>query len=590
MSAATPLPSDARLLAGLRRCSMLAAVAVMLVPCAVLVGWIVDIEPLKRMLPRLVAMNPLSACNFILCGAALLVLGQAGLPAKWHLAARLAAAFVALTGLLKLVGLIFDFDLQLDQLLFRHKLDLDPVTPNRMAPTTACNFLLIGVALALADIETKRGARPAQALALIVTMVASLAFIGYLYGVKSLTGIARYIPMALHTAVLFITLAAGLLCARPDRGAMARVTSAGAGGAMMRRVWIVILGAPLVMGWLILAGQRAAHYNAEFAFSLLVIAVIIVFSGLIWANAISLDRKEAELEERVQERTANLSQALAEMGQGIEVLIPSARAILESSTRLAAGAVSTATALSETTTTVEEVRQTAHLSYEKAQQVAAAAQAAAEVSGAGRAAAEEMRASMERIRGQMHYIAESMTRLGEQSAAIGDIVAAVEDIATQSRLLAVNASIEAARAGEYGKGFSIVAQEVKALADQSKASTAQVRAILVEIQKSAGIATASTMQGAQVVEAGVAQAHRAGEAIHALAESVARAAQSSNEIALSSRQEVLGMDQIVPAMASIKEASADIADSAKNLEAAARRLHELGLKLSQFRERHQAGS
>ena len=98
----------------------------------------------------------------------------------------------------------------------------------------------------------------------------------------------------------------------------------------------------------------------------------------------------------------------------------------------------------------------------------------------------------QRIREQMEAIAESMVRLSEQGQAIGQIIATVEDLAAQSNLLAVNASIEAAKAGEHGKGFGVVAQEVKSLAEQSKQATNQVRTILSDIQKATTAAVMAT--------------------------------------------------------------------------------------------------
>src|SRR5438128_3440680 len=112
---------------------------------------------------------------------------------------------------------------------------------------------------------------------------------------------------------------------------------------------------------------------------------------------------------------------------------------------------------------------------------------------------------MARSREQMNSIAQIMVRLSEQNQAIGQIIATVDDLAQQSNLLAVNASIEAAKAGEEGKGFSVVAQEVKSLAEQSRQATTQVRAILSDIQKATSAAVMATEQGGKVVEAGVAQ-------------------------------------------------------------------------------------
>jgi len=127
----------------------------------------------------------------------------------------------------------------------------------------------------------------------------------------------------------------------------------------------------------------------------------------------------------------------------------------------------------------------------------------------------------------MESIAESIVRLSEQSQAIGEIIATVNDLAEQSNLLAVNAAIEATKVGEQGKGFVVVAQEIKSLATQSKEATAQVRTLLGDIQKATSAAVLATEQGNKAVEAGVKQTAEAGDSIRLLADSVNEAAQAA---------------------------------------------------------------
>src|SRR5207302_9134131 len=121
------------------------------------------------------------------------------------------------------------------------------------------------------------------------------------------------------------------------------------------------------------------------------------------------------------------------------------------------------------------------------------------------------------IQSQMESIAESIVRLSEQSQSIGEIISTVNDLAEQSNLLAVNAAIEAAKAGEQGKGFTVVAHEVKSLAEQSKQATSQVRAILSDIQRATNGAAMAVEQGAKAVEEGVRQSAEAGRSIAQLA-------------------------------------------------------------------------
>ncbi len=282
----------------------------------------------------------------------------------------------------------------------------------------------------------------------------------------------------------------------------------------------------------------------------------------------------------------NLQKLTSDITEGVNVLGSSANEISASTSQLAASASESAAAVSETTTTVEEVRQTAQIASQKARSVSDSAQKAAQISQGGRKSTEDVAAGMGRIRHQMDAIAASMTRLSEQSQTIGQIIATVEDLAAQSNLLAVNAAIEAAKAGEHGKGFGVVAQEVKSLAEQSRQATNQVRTILSDIQRATATAVMATEQGGKAVEAGAKQSEVAGESIQALAGSVGEAAQAATQIAASSQQQLVGVDQVATAMESIKQASTQNVASAKQLEVAAHNLSELGQRLKHMVARY----
>lgn len=282
----------------------------------------------------------------------------------------------------------------------------------------------------------------------------------------------------------------------------------------------------------------------------------------------------------------NLRRLTLELAEAMSVLSSTVSEIVASAGQLAAGAAETSTAVSETTTTVEEVRQTARLSSEKARAVADSAQLVVQVSEDGRKASETTIEGMHRIRSQMGSIADSMMRLSEQSQAVGQIISTVDEIAGQSNLLAVNASIEASKAGEHGRGFGVVAQEIKNLAEQSRQATRQVRAILNDIQKATSTAVMVTEQGTRAVEAGVSQSAKAGDSIRALAGNVVEATQSASQIAASSGQQLAGVEQVASAMESVKAACVQNLNSARNLETAAKKLNELGHKLKDLVARY----
>ena len=282
----------------------------------------------------------------------------------------------------------------------------------------------------------------------------------------------------------------------------------------------------------------------------------------------------------------NLRQATSELAEGVNVLSASGSEILASTAQVASGAAQVGTAIAQTTSTVEEVKQTALVSSQKAKSVSESAQKAAHTAQAGRKSVDASVDGMRRIQTQMESIADSVVKLSEQGQAIGEIIATVNDLAEQSNLLAVNAAIEAAKAGDQGKGFAVVAQEVKSLAEQSKQATAQVRAILSDIQKATTGAVLATEQGSKAVEAGVKQSSEAGEAIKSLAEIITEAAQAATQIAASSQQQLVGTDQVAAAMENIKQASMQNAAGTKQAETAARNLHELGQKLKRVVEQY----
>lgn len=272
----------------------------------------------------------------------------------------------------------------------------------------------------------------------------------------------------------------------------------------------------------------------------------------------------------------------------VNVLASSAGQIIRSTSSSADGAAETAATVTDTTIAAEEVRQTTMVATENSRFVADLAEETAKVSLEGRQATDLTVSQMTRMREQMATIAEGMSGLLEKSQAIVEITSTVDDLAQQSNLLAVNAAVEAARAGELGKGFSVVAQEVKALAALSKEATAEVRRILDDIQKATASAAASIEQGSGMVEAAVKQSSEAGKAIEALTKSVSEAASAASQIAAANQEQLVGIDQVVTAMQGIQGAMRKHADESRNIDQAAQALNvirdSLQILANQYKE------
>lgn len=270
---------------------------------------------------------------------------------------------------------------------------------------------------------------------------------------------------------------------------------------------------------------------------------------------------------------------VAEMSDNVNILSSSTSEIMAMISELASTSAETATSVSETTTTIEEVKQTAEVSVQKANEVSETAQKISMISKDGKKSVEKTIDGMNKIKHQMESIASIVIQLSEKSNTIGEIANNVNDLAEQSNLLAVNASIEAAKAGEQGKGFSVVAQEIKNLAKRSKDSTVQIRTILSDIQKEITSAVMATEQGGKAIDAGLELSSKASEVISMLAAGVEQTSEANIHIAASSQQQLTGMDQIATAMENIKEASIQASEGTLQAEESVSELKKLGEKL-----------
>lgn len=312
-SALSRLPAAARVL----------SVFIMAVGFVVLLGWLLGLEPLLRLMPMCKAMNPLSALAFIFTGYTLWRLSpmesmatellrrdNSARPQLDSLALVL-AALVALTGALKLSDVLFHLGLNFDHLFLPKRNDWDSLVPSEMAPSTALNYFLAGIALILLNIKSGGDVRPAQGLALIAGLIALVALIGYSYGVPSLYREGGGTPMSLYSALLFIAFTLAFLAATPRSGLMTVLSSPRSGGVVARRLLPMALIVPWIVGALLLQGVKRNYYERELAAAVFAVLCTIIFTSLIWWNAKLLyltDVQRAGVEQRLtaQHRCARI--------------------------------------------------------------------------------------------------------------------------------------------------------------------------------------------------------------------------------------------------------------------------------------------
>lgn len=287
---------------------------------------------------------------------------------------------------------------------------------------------------------------------------------------------------------------------------------------------------------------------------------------------------ESQLASERQARKRS-EEVLAALRQTAENLALSASDILAATTEQAAAMSEEAAAVQETSVTVEELKQVTTLSAQKAGTVASLALQSEEVTMVGREAVDRSVEGMLKVREEVQSLAQSMQRLSEQTQAVGEIISTVQDLAEQSNMLAVNAAIEAARAGEHGYGFSVVANEVRSLAEQSRQATVQVRSILGEIQKAVTTALENTQTGSRSVEEGVNRVNKAGDVIRKLSDTIGHSSQAASQIRASSDQHAAGVDQIAQAIAAIRDASVQALENTHQTERQAKNLKDMSFNL-----------
>ncbi|MGH9738108.1 MAG: methyl-accepting chemotaxis protein [Candidatus Acidiferrales bacterium] len=226
----------------------------------------------------------------------------------------------------------------------------------------------------------------------------------------------------------------------------------------------------------------------------------------------------------------------------------SANQILNSADEMAAGATQQDQEITNTSSAVEELTVSMKQVSNNAEASAEAARRALDAAEQGNRAVNDTLEGMQRIRASVQATAKKIKSLGDRSLEISEIINVINDITEQTNLLALNAAIEAARAGEAGRGFAVVADEVRKLAEHSRSATKDIAALIKAIQAETNEAVVVMEEGTREVEVGAGLADQAGKALEAISSVVRQSAELVQEISLASKQQVRGTEGVANAM------------------------------------------
>jgi methyl-accepting chemotaxis protein len=188
-------------------------------------------------------------------------------------------------------------------------------------------------------------------------------------------------------------------------------------------------------------------------------------------------------------------------------------------------------------------------------------------------------AMMGSVNESVEDVGKQMASLGNRSDQIGRIVAVIDEIADQTNLLALNAAIEAARAGEQGRGFAVVADEVRKLAERTTRATKEIADMIGTIQRETQAAVKAMGQGTSRVQQGVAAATEAGAALERIIERAGKAAERSAQIAIAANQQAKTAESINDNVNQIARISQESASHSQESAKACGEMNELALKL-----------
>ncbi len=269
----------------------------------------------------------------------------------------------------------------------------------------------------------------------------------------------------------------------------------------------------------------------------------------------------ADSSSQVSESSAEMQTNAVQMADGAETV--------------AIQAITVATASEEMSATSGDIAQNCQMAAEGAERANQAAEHGTEVVA-------KSITVMHRIAERVQSSAKTVEALGQRSDEIGAIVGTIEDIADQTNLLALNAAIEAARAGEQGRGFAVVADEVRALAERTTKATREIGLMIKAIQQETKTAVEAMEEGVNEVELGTEEATRSGEALRNIQDEINSLHMQVQQIATAAEEQTATTSEISNNIHNITDVAQSTVDGARKTSSAAQHLSRLSSELERL--------
>ncbi len=290
----------------------------------------------------------------------------------------------------------------------------------------------------------------------------------------------------------------------------------------------------------------------------------------------------AKVKNNINSLADSFSSALSDVAAAVQATASASSQISSSSEEMAAGAQEQSSQTTEVASAVEEMTKTIFETTKNSGNAAKAAKNSGAIALEGGKVVEETIVGMNRVAEVVKKSAETVQALGKSSDQIGEIVQVIDDIADQTNLLALNAAIEAARAGEQGRGFAVVADEVRKLAERTTKATKEIAAMIKQIQKDTEGAVISMHQGTVEVEKGKELADKAGQSLKQIINGAQEVADMSTQVAAASEEQSSAAEQISKNIEAISNVTQESASGVQQIARAAEDLNRLTVNLQEL--------
>ncbi|HYO72550.1 MAG TPA: methyl-accepting chemotaxis protein [Archangium sp.] len=265
---------------------------------------------------------------------------------------------------------------------------------------------------------------------------------------------------------------------------------------------------------------------------------------------------------------AQLAQALVQLQRAGLQISSTTEQLVATSADQESGAGEQAISLNETRATTEELARSAQQIAVNAESVSTMAETTFGAAQSGQRSAAAFLAAMHRMKGDNQGIADAVVRLNKRVQQIGKVVEFINEIADKSDLLALNAELEGTKAGEPGRGFSLVAAEMRRLAENVLSSTLAIERLIDEIRDATQAAVMATEAGLKTTERGASLAAQVDQSLGLILELARQTSHAVRSISLATQQQQTGTDQLAAAMGDILRVTEENAEATQQMVAA----------------------